>query len=381
MRNAYVLAVVFFVPAKAGEVIIPEPTGGNWQWSLSAGPAARNVGNLKVNSGYRSSGFVLPSLVGNETSAIPSIGSASALADRQYDDGYVRQDAGTSLDGLTWNWGYDDATQVQGGQLVFSATGSRSARRDSLTASAFGPARSESLRGIAPHIQLDGVSPHEIGGFRIGMSAGFDFTQVDQSLVFSNFAALQTRDDYRVDYTDSYDLNGVIAPIAPYAGAPGGPGPLIGNLPTSRVVTETLVNTESAFVSNLVDTAIDIDVFSLTFGPSLSRTHGRFGYGIQGGVILNVYHWEARQNEQLGATTATGSSTLAAWDESDSGTKFRPGVFAQGDITCRLNDEVSVGAYVRLDVATEFRAQAGPTVYKIDPTGFSTGLMIRYELP
>ncbi|GAA5484506.1 hypothetical protein [Haloferula sargassicola] len=381
MKPHLFLASLSILPAFGGEILVPETTGGNWQWSISAGPSYRHVGSLEIHSGSRSSAFPLPSLVGSDVLSVPPIGDLTDSSDRTYDDGYVRQDAGTAADGSTWNWGYDHPGQIQGDQLVFSATGARSIRSDLRTAPAFGPSRRDSLRGIAPHLQLDGVSPREIGGFRLGLSAGFDFTQVDQSTTFSNFAVTQTRDDYRIDFTDAYDLNGVIPPLAPYAGSYGGPGPLIHNLPSHRISTETLINSESALVTNRVSSAIDIDVFSLTLGPTLSRRQGPFDYSVQAGVILNVYHWQARQGEQLNATTSASTATLARWNESDSGTKFRPGVFAQGDMAYRISEDVSIGAYLRLDLATEFRAQAGPTVYRVAPTGLSTGLMLRYQLP
>ena len=372
--------IALTLPLFAGESKQPISTDG-WEWTLSAGPAIRNVGMLQINAGYRSSSFELPSLVGSESLVVPPVGDPDAPADRFYNDGYVRQDDGTAFDGSTWYWGYDSASQVQGGNLVYSATGSQSVLRGDVDSPRGGANSRDSLRGFSPHLQLDGKSPLSFGGFRVGFSAGFDFTQVDQSLAFSNFAATQFRDDYRLDYVDTYALDGVIPPLAPYAGTIDGNGPLIGNLPTTRTITPVLLFTDTANFSNEVRASFDMDVSSLALGPSLSRSWGPVDVGLQAGVILNVYSWEARQSETLKGTNSSGTSTVASWAEGDSGTKFRPGVYLQADVSYDAGNHWSVGSFLRLDAAREFRAQAGQSVFKVDPSGFITGFQIRYQLP
>lgn len=239
----------------------------------------------------------------------------------------------------------------------------------------------DSLRGFSPHLQLDGKSPLSFGGFRVGFSAGFDFTQVDQSLAFSNFAATQFRDDYRLDYVDTYALDGVIPPLAPYNGTLEGNGPLIGNLPSNRTITPVLLFTDTASFSNQVIASIDMDVSSLALGPTLNRSWGPVDVALQAGVILNVYSWEARQSESLSGANSSGTSTLARWTEGDSGTKFRPGVYVQADVSYDVGNHWAIGSFLRLDSASEFRAQAGPSIFKVDPSGFSAGFQIRYQLP
>lgn len=373
--------LLLLAPAFAGGPKSPISTSGDWEFSLSAGPAVRNVGQIKINSGYRSGGLTLPSFVGGSSLTVPPVGDAGAFADREYNDGYVRQDAGTPLDGSTWNWGYDDASQIQGGQLIYTATGFESTRTDTANLPSAGPASKDSLRGIAPHIQFDARSPHYMGSFRIGFSAGFDFTAVDQSLAFSNYSATQTREDYRLDYQDHYDLNGVIPPLAPYQGTFGGPGPLIDNLPTFRSITPVLVFTDRANFSNQVGSSINIDAFSFTFGPTLGIEYEKFNFTCSGGLIVNIYDWSASQTETLTASSGAGSSKIARWTESDSGTKIRPGVYAQADLSYAVHEEVMLGGFLRFDAAQEFRAQAGPTIYKIDPYGVTAGLQIRFALP
>lgn len=373
-----IIATLFSVaPAFAGDAKSPAASGGDWEFSLSVGPAVRTLGQVKINSGYRSGGFLLPSLVGPNSLTVPPVGDTGGYADREYNHGYVRQDAGTSFDGATWNWGYDSALQVQGGQLVYQATGFQSIRSDTSGAPNAGPASKDTLDGVAPHLQFDARSPYRIGPFRIGLTAGFDFIKTDQSLAFSNFSAAQTLDNYRLDYEDRYDLDGVIPPLAPYAGSLIGPGPLIGNTPVIRTITPVLISTDTGTFRNQVSSSIEIDAFSFTLGPTFSFREGPFEFAVSGGVIVNLYDWSARQSESLDSTTAAGDSRVATWNESQSGTKVRPGLFAQAELDYAVNEEVGLGGFIRLDAAGEFRAQAGPTVYEIAPYGVTAGFLVR----
>jgi hypothetical protein len=380
MTRLFPIVLLATVPAFAGDPKSPVPSGGDWEFTLSAGPAVRTLGQLKINSGYRSGGFPLTSLVGSDSLTLPPVGDTTGYADREYDDGYVRQDAGTSLDGTTWYWGYDNASQVQGDELVYHATGFQSIRGDLSSAPNAGPASKDTLDGVAPHLQFDARSPYSLGPFRIGFSAGLDFMKADQSLAFSNFSATQTREDYRLDYEDRYDLQGVIPPQAPYAGTIGGPGPLIDNLPVIRTITPVLLGTDTATFGNQVHSSFEVEALSFTLGPTLSMKQGPLEFAFSGGVIVNLYDWSARQSETLNATSAAGATRIASWQESDSGTKVRPGLYAQADLGYALSETTGIGGFVRLDAAGEFRAQAGPTIYKIDPYGVTAGIQIRWML-
>ncbi|MBK1825672.1 hypothetical protein [Haloferula rosea] len=382
--NILPFAALTCLPLSAGTSKSPIDSGrnsGDWQWSISMAAGIRKVGELKINSSYRSKSLIPPSFVGGNSLTVPPVGDLGSNSDREYNDGYVRQDASTGFDGLTQYWGYQNSGQVQGDQLAYQATGYQSIYNQSFNIPRHGPASRDTLQAVSPHIQADLATPWKIGGLRVGWSVGFDFASVDQGIGFSNWSGRQTRDDYRLDYEDRYDLGGVIPPLPPYAGSDQGAGALIPNRPGSRSITPVLLFTDVATFSNRVFANIDVDVYSFTFGPSLTQSWGGIDLSVQAGIICNVYNWQGQQAERLSVTTRRGTSTYAAWVDENSGVKFRPGVYAQGDITYDVGERFRIGAYFRLDTASEFRGQAGPTIFKLDPSGFNSGFQIRYTMP
>lgn len=373
------------LPAAAGDAkrVLPSPpaSSGDWEFSLSAGPAYRHLGDVRISGGFRSAGPALPSQVGGNSLVTPPIGEPGAISDRAYNDGFVGQDAGTPGDGMTWNWGYDDSSQIQGGQLVFSATGFQSVFSETRTAPASGPSRTRDLEGMVPHLQFDAHSPHRLGPFRVGFSVGMDFMKTDSSLGFSNFSQTQTRQDFRLDYVDRYDLGGIIPPLAPYQGSAAGPGTLIFNLPAARDLSTVLTGTETGIYSNRVFSSFDLSALSLALGPTVSMERGRFGFALSAGFSLNVYDWEARQDETLAAATAGGTATFAAWSDRDNGVKFRPGLYLQGEAGNQLTESIDLIGFGRLDLAESFTVGTGPTSYKVDPGGVTAGVLLRFALP
>ncbi len=135
--------------AWAGDAKSPVATAGDWEYSLSAGPAWRRSGTLNFTGGSLSGSAFIPSFVGSNVLIVPPIGPATEIGDRFYDDGYVRTDPSTAIDGYTGYWGYQNATQVAGDNLAMHATGFQSIRSDSLTRST-APAFDRREQGISP---------------------------------------------------------------------------------------------------------------------------------------------------------------------------------------------------------------------------------------
>jgi hypothetical protein len=370
------LAMLHSSPAIAGGSKQSVPaSSGDWQWSLSGGPSWHYMGNLSFSGGSRSQSLALPSFVGSSSLTVPPIGDASAIDERFYNDGYVRQDAGTVNDGSTWYWGYDNASQVSNGNLVYQATGFESIRNDTINTAA-GRRSDDSMTGAGMSLRADVTTPWTWGPFRVGGMVGLSVASDSQSYRFGNHNTLQTRDDYRHDYVDTYDLNGVIPPAAPYAGGIGGPGPLINNIPTSRSMTPVLVFTDTAVFANDVRAEFENDMIGLSAGASLDYQQAPWTFILSGGLVLEFHHYTASQHESFNVSTATSTTQFASWNDRNSGVKLRPGLFIEAAARYAIDGGCFIDGFVRGEIADDFRVSAGPTNFEFEPIGYSIGVRI-----
>lgn len=260
--------------------------------SVSAGSSWRSLGSLDYTGTSRSRGFLIPSVVGPGSNNQPPIGTVGGIGDRVYDDGFVNVDGTGSADGSTWFWGYDSAGQVSGDNLLFSATGNRSvfSERRSLSG---GIGRDETLEAFSPQIDLLLNAPASLNFPVDGMLVSFSFFSESSNGLFSNFAANQTRNDFRIDFIDTFDISS-ISPLvgAPYEGSLGGPGPVISNLPANRSESEFPLGTETAEFSNAISTSVDLDGFSLAVGPTWQgRISSNWAWQASAGLTFNVFKW------------------------------------------------------------------------------------------
>lgn len=381
MKSVYLLLLpvtAAIAGTSSKEVILPPPSQDTWRISnVSVGASWRHLGELKYRGGTRSQQLPLSSFIGGDSLDLPSIGDAGSYGDRSYNDGYVNQSGATADHGLTWFWGYDSAQQVQGDSLVYSATGARSAYRESSLYRS--PRKStDDIESVSPHIDMIITPPDSSPQMFDGILLSLSYMGDDQDARFSNFSAEQVRDDYRLDFTDRYDLEGVIPPSEGYRGSYKGPGPSIGNLPSGRERDDVLVHTDVASLSNSVSTSFDLDSLSLAFGPSFSgRLSERWQWQASGGATFNVLKWSAKQRETL-SLTVTGSATEVhrQWKNKDSGTTVKLGLFARGELIRDFDNGVFVKAYLQGELAESLDVDLGPSSYDLKQTGYSLGLSL-----
>jgi len=384
MRHQHkLLAFALLLPgaALAGDAKAPIPAAApksGWQWSISGGPAWHNMGKLTYTGRTRSQSLGLPSFVGDNALTVPPVGDETAADERYYNDGYVRQDASTPIDGSTWFWGYENASQVQGANLVYHATGFQSIRNDAITTKP-GMRDSKNLQEYGFEVRADVLSPWRLGPFRIGGMIGIGAVSENQSLAFSNHNTTQTRDDYRLDYADRYNLGGVVPPAAPYHGTIGGPGPVIPNVPALRTVTPVLLFTDTAVLTNKVRADFRDDSFALTLAPSLNYSRGPWNFVLAGGLILELHNYSTRQYEQLNVASAQITGPHARWAEGSSGTKFRPGLFLQTGVQYDVGNNWHIGGWARGEIADDFSVSAGPSLFEFEPTGYTLGFELGYK--
>jgi hypothetical protein len=373
------------LPARAGEPASAPASysSGDWEFTLSAGPAYRQSGTLNFTGGSRSGGLSIPSLVGQDSLVTPPIGSANGLGDRTYNDGYVRQDPSTGTDGYTQNWGYQNSSQVSGDNIAFHATGFQSIRSDSLN-TRIAPRADEQERTIAPVIQFDATYNKEFFGIRPGLSASFTWSPISFNRAWNDFSLTQTRTDFRQDITDLYNLGGLgsLIPSAPYAGTGSGPGFLLGNVPDSRSSQIVQIGSENAVFGNRVTTHFDADHFTFSFGPTLEKPLGQ-SWNLQAGLGVAVHwlSWSASQNEILSVTQASGTSQYARWHDSSSGDKILGGLYLQlGAEWSPGNRDWSLKTFMRTDLGDSFSKQIGPSRVTYDTDGFMAALMLSRRL-
>lgn len=123
-----------------------------------------------------------------------------------YQDGYVLMDSSGNAGGLTWNWGYQHASQVVGDTMQF-----HTAPFGSASSPANGSDTSDSQAGL--ELVYQRVLGHLPFGrsTRWGLEAGFGYTDIDLHDDGNGIATTSIA-------TDAYQLNGVLPPGAGYQG-------------------------------------------------------------------------------------------------------------------------------------------------------------------
>jgi hypothetical protein len=371
--------------ATAGDAKSPVAASGDWEFSLSTGPAWRHSGTLGFSGGSRSAGVAIPSFVGDNVLITPPIGAVDGYDDRFYDDGYVRPDSSTGIDGLTSFWGYQNAGQIDvpGDAITFHATGFQSIRSDLLRTSA-APTDEHSERGIAPVLQFNARYKREIAGIRPGFNVHLAWSPVDFDTDWSDFSLGQTRDDFRHDWTDTFNLGGFgnLVPSAPYAGQPDSPGFLLLNLPDSRNMVAVPIGSENALIENRISTRFRADHTTFSFGPTMATTltpEWILEAGV--GVSLHWLRWSADQQEQLSVSQAGTRTVIGEWNDSSSGDKILAGVYLQLAAEWQPRDQDwSLRCILRTDIGQSFSERVGPSRFTYDVDGLTAAVLVSIPL-
>jgi hypothetical protein len=174
-------------------------------------------------------------------------GPAAAGADHNYQDGYVLVDSSGNAGGLTWNWGYQNSSQVVGDTMQFHSAQAQSPSLPADSSSSDNPQYGLELtyQRVLGHLPF-GSSSHW------GLEFGFGYTDID------------LRDDrnatgFTTVTTDAYQLNGVLPPGAGYNGTFQGPGALLGDTPTR--------STASYMTSQTSQQRLSGQLYTIRLGP------------------------------------------------------------------------------------------------------------------
>ncbi len=221
-------------------------------------------------------------------------GNAGGGVDHFYDDGYVRVDSTHSGGGLTWFWGYKNASQV--------------GPDDTLAM------HSSSVLPISSQAGGDEVQPgfelaynRELGrseprGWSWGLEGAFGWTDIDIEDHRTLSGGLRQT-------TDAYNIGGYDPHQPPYsveypghAGTYEGPGPLIDATPHRSVA----FTSAGATVTGLRSFAADL--FTLRLGPYFEiPIHERWVFSFSAGGALGLVDGQFRFAQQV--STPTGRSS------------------------------------------------------------------------
>jgi hypothetical protein len=241
-------------------------------------------------------------------------GAAVGGANHNYNDGYVRLDSSGNAGGQTWNWGYQNASQVVGGNMQFNAvqsTGaSSSGEKDTTDDVQFG--------GELVYQRILGHLPFTRSG-RWGLEGGLGYTDLDLRQNSDSSGPVTIT-------TDSYALNGVTPPSAGYNGTFQGPGALLGDTPTRTITSGTATITSREKLSG--------QLYTIRLGPfaEIDLTEHLTLAGSAGITLA-----PARVNYDFSeSTTLAGGGTFASNGHS-SETKFLYGPYVSGMLRYELN--------------------------------------------
>lgn len=258
--------------------------------------------------------------------------------DHNYSDGFVRLDSSGDRGGVTWNWGYQNASQVSanGTLLMHSASseGATSAVNDD------------------PRLGLEvnyGRDLGRIGSGRWGLKLALGFTDVKirDSQTLSGPVNLTT---------DAYPLGGITPPLAPYAGSFNGPGPVIGDTPTRSMSTvpggATITGSRQ----------LDVWLYNFRFGPYLTiplvqRLALQFSGGLAAGVADSTFSF-------ADTTTTSGGRVQASGTGNSTSTKI--GFYGEAGLAYQIVPEASIFAGGQFQYLGEFNQNLAGRTAEMD---------------
>ncbi len=346
-------------------------------WQLSAGFVWRNLGDLEFHSfsnGIASGApFVLPA----GSSRLSATGAGSGFSSRTYDDGYVNPDSGTSFTADTAFWGYTSASQVAGNSISFHGVGpshTEIAQRLSLDSD---PGWSDGLAAGGPMITLN-YEQEWSKHITLGLDFSVSLLALHRANEGSSFFSEITMNHFTSRVTDSYGTGGGVLPPPPHSGT-AGPGPLILATP-SRVLHESLANSESFYVFDSIEESLDFTLTTLSLGPTASYQRGQlralFGYGL----ALNIVSWDAFKRDTIYAgTTLETAQVIAQWRDAESGTDVLPGFYLQSSLAYEIDERWSCSVFGRYDWSRKLKGEVGGSTFALDLSGWSAGLMLSYR--
>ena len=323
------------------------------RWQFTAGAQWRQIGRLNFRNGdSRASSFL----------SLPQRSLYEEDEEGYYTNGYVLQDSANS--GQTWNWGYDDASQLQGDTLSFSGVTNRF--DEAVEVERMNTDWSDDLAAVGGFAELE--SPVLWRGKRFAVSAvgNYSFVQDSSSNKATAFKATHEINEVNEFYTDAYDVSNLgVVPGAGHQGTFHGPGPLLNMNPQRLNEHKKSFHSYESFASEL-EQEFDLKLHTLSLGPRVAMNLGRIQAQVGLGFAGNVADWEARSKETL---IADGNNVIRTWEDRNGGTAFLPGAYGELGLRWEFVRNWSINATARYDYAKSLEADVGAAAVDLDLKG------------
>ena len=280
-------------------------------------------------------GFNIQAKFGGPVFLAPPPPSAGSAVNRGYSDGFVNVDSSGNAGNLTWNWGYQHASQISGDTVLMHAA--------SVSSGADHSSRDDPNLGFELSYMRD--LGHESWG-RWGIKAAFGYTAIDLRNCDPLSAITQL-------ITDAYPLNGVTPPIAPYAGSFSGPGVVLGSSPTRSIAPSVATITGSR--------SLDATLYDFHLGPAVAlditrRLSLELGGGLAVGLADSTFEFHDTTPNTLGGPSF-GSTSDTGW---------LVGAYAEAGLAYRVAKAASLFAGAEFQYLGDFKQSVGGRSAQLD---------------
>jgi hypothetical protein len=279
-------------------------------------------------------------------------GPAAGGADHIYNNGYVLLDSSGNAGGLTWNWGYQNSSQVVGDTMQFQSiqsAGSSGSADSNVTGD---PQYGAELT----YQRVLGHLPFLSSG-RWGLEGAFGYTDLDLRDNHSATGPVTVT-------TDAYQLNGVLPPGAGYNGSFQGPGALLGDTPT---------RTTAAGIGTLTShQKLSGQLYSIRLGP-FAEWNFTDQLSLAASVGLTLAPASVRYDFSESATLAGGSTSSVSGHSCKTELLYGPYVSAM----LRYDFNKSWGVYVgaQFQSLTDMNLSAGSRTARLDQSATVYGML------
>ncbi len=254
--------------------------------------------------------------------------------DRVYDDGFVKLDVSGNAGGKTWNWGYNNSSQVVGDAIEQHRT---IGPRDGSTTELDTDLSYGGEVGWSWEIRRFDIGRREA---RVGIDifAGWNQVGGNGSSTAAGSVTVQT---------DRFALNGVTPPLAPYAGTFAGPGPLLSDSPTRSTVTQAAT---SQFAGDIDATMIGFRIGPWIEIPLTRKLSLSMGFGLSAVHVVGSFSF----SEQVTVAGIPQPVVSGKVDRAD----WKSGFYVDTKLNWNINTEWSVFAGLQYQYLGTFKIDA-----------------------